>query len=199
VCSVAGNGISTRPVRAKKKPVKAKKQRPNARRISAENSAKKRKRGKPFPKGNPWRFQPGQSGNPGGRPKALRDAYTEWLKLANKSGVTNAMFIASSLGSRAVIGDTNAAREIRMATEGTTINTWQGEIVGLLKDGKVTPQEVVEELGDDATELLVAAGISADAGGSSEGAGETTAKVTTAEPDRVDAPKPPDAGAGSGA
>ncbi len=26
-------------------------------------------RGRPFPKGHPWRFKPGQSGNPGGKPK----------------------------------------------------------------------------------------------------------------------------------
>jgi|CXWK01.1.fsa_nt_gi hypothetical protein len=39
--------------------------------------------------------------------------------------------------------------------------TWRGEIIDLLKQGTITPGDVLEELGDElATELFVAAGVS---------------------------------------
>lgn len=42
------------------------------------------------------------------------------------------------------------------------VETWKDKIIGLLKDGKVTPDDVREELGDDlATQLFNAAGIPA--------------------------------------
>ena len=189
----------TRKTRAKsnksKQPVRKKEQQAGRRRPGAQNSAKKTKKlrrgkGRPFTKGNPWRFPPGQSGNPGGRPKALRDAYTEWLKLENSKGVTNAMLVATTMGSRAVMGDTQSAKEIRMATEGTTINTWQSEIVGLLKEGKLTAQDVMDELGDGATELLDAAGLLPIENGAAEGESPNEATSPGAEPARVDVPIP---------
>jgi hypothetical protein len=167
----------------------------------AQNNAKKAKKlrrgkGRPFTKGNPWRFPPGQSGNPGGRPKALRDAYTEWLKLENSKGITNAMFVAITMGTRAILGDTQSAKEIRMATEGTTINTWQSEIIGLLKEGKLTAQDVMDELGDEATELLDAAGLLPNENGAPEGESPDEATSPGAEPVRVDVPIPQAPGAG---
>lgn len=64
----------------------------------------------PFPKG--------VSGNPGGRPKLLGESYREWLAKQNANGTTNAQTIAESIGQLAALGEIQAAREIRSATEG---------------------------------------------------------------------------------
>jgi phage terminase small subunit len=46
------------------------------------------------------------------------------------------------------------------------VETWKDKIIGLLKDGKVTPDDVRNEVGDDlATQLFIAAGIPATTGG----------------------------------
>lgn len=59
------------------------------------------------------------SGNPGGRPKALGEAYRKWLELVDpESGLTFAELVAQSLGNLATQGDIAAARELRHATEG---------------------------------------------------------------------------------
>jgi hypothetical protein len=133
---------------------------------SAANSVKrklKEPRGKPFQPGNPWRFKPGQSGNPNGRPKLLSGAYQDWLAAEDENGMTNASHVALALGARSISGDVNAAKELRSATEGTRVTTWQDEVVALLKSGQVTPEDVIEELGDDdkgiAEAILVAAGV----------------------------------------
>ena len=62
-------------------------------------------------------FKKGQSGNPGGRPRLLTNAYKEWLAKTDKDGVTNAEKVAEAQGLKAQKGSTEAAREIRMATE----------------------------------------------------------------------------------
>lgn len=69
----------------------------------------------------PW--QPGQpSPNPGGRPKALGEAYRRWLEhIDPQTGLTNAEMIADAMGCLALRGDVPAAREIRTATEGDLI------------------------------------------------------------------------------
>lgn len=111
---------------AKRKTVKRKVAK---RKTGAQNSVKKkvkRGKGKPFKKGNEHRFPPGQSGNPGGRPKLLTGAYTKMLaEVDGETGMTKAEMIARAGFVRSVSvlpGGTAAAREIRQATEGDTVN-----------------------------------------------------------------------------
>jgi Family of unknown function (DUF5681) len=86
-----------------------------------ENSAKK-VRGKPFSKGNPHAFKPGQSGNPQGRPRArvLSEYYREWLArpLPGDPARTFGDAIAEAVCRQAVEGDVAAAREIADRVEG---------------------------------------------------------------------------------
>ena len=96
---------------------------------AALSAGKKRKqggRGKPFEPGNKYRFPPGKSGNPGGRPKPLliREAYTAWLAVVDdETGKTHAQLLAEELGIRAIQGDVAAAREYRAATDGVKLTT----------------------------------------------------------------------------
>ena len=110
-------------------------------------------------------FRPGQSGNPGGRPKLLGESYRQMLARVDehdKQQRTNAEIIADKL--REVIvqkGDVGAAREIRSATEGDKLilATWQTEMVDALKQGQITAHDVIAELGrEQAIPLLIAAG-----------------------------------------
>lgn len=48
-----------------------------------------------------------------------------------------------------------------METETVKINDWRVEVIDLLKKGLVTPAQVQEDFGDDADELLRAAGLPA--------------------------------------
>lgn len=123
----------------------------------------KKKPGNPHPVPPPeeYRFKPGQSGNPSGRPKLLGESYKQWLGTVNEQGITNAEAVALSMGLQAMKGNVGAAIEIRMATEGSRVKmeTWQAEIVALLKDGRITSEEVVKEFGlEDARTILIAAG-----------------------------------------
>lgn len=95
-----------------------KKSRKNGAQNSAKRKSKPRGKGRPFVLGNPWRFPKGKSGNPGGRPKSISDAYREWLEAEDQNGVTNASKIAINIGFRAALGDVQSAKEIRSATEG---------------------------------------------------------------------------------
>jgi hypothetical protein len=67
------------------------------------------------------RFQPGESGNPGGRPrlrllsKAAREALAE---VNPETGLTNAEEIVAALVKKAKSGDVWACRELRDWTEG---------------------------------------------------------------------------------
>lgn len=68
------------------------------------------------------KWKPGQSGNPGGRPKrkTLTDAYRDALEELNDKGdLTAAEAIARSLVNQAIFkSDAYVARELREATEG---------------------------------------------------------------------------------
>ena len=106
---------------------------PRKAKISAQKSVKRGKRlprGKPFASDNPYKFKSKEELggaldpkiNVGGRPKLLSGAYKEWLAEEDARGLTNAKRVAVSQGNRAANGFTDAAREIRSATEGENIN-----------------------------------------------------------------------------
>lgn len=85
---------------------------------------KKAPRGKAFEPGNKWRFKPGESGNPGGRPQKLDEAYAKALtEVDPKSGLTVAEILAQTLVLKALNGDREALIELRRATAGDTLNT----------------------------------------------------------------------------
>lgn len=99
-----------------------------------ENSAKTM-RGNPD-KTLPYRWRPGQSGNPGGRPKGtpLIDACREVLaKLVpgDTEGRTYAQAIAERLATKAVEGDIRAAQELADRAEGKARQTVQIENTAL--------------------------------------------------------------------
>lgn len=48
------------------------------------------------------------------------------------------------------------------------VTDWRSETIILLKNGEVTPEQLHEVLGDDANEIIIAAGIAADATGTAE-------------------------------
>lgn len=75
-------------------------------------------RGRPMTPGNTWRWRPGQSGNPHGRPKLLVGAYRQFLAAHDpETGLTGAQAIALVLVDAAIRGNVAAARELRLATE----------------------------------------------------------------------------------
>jgi hypothetical protein len=64
------------------------------------------------------------------------------------------------MGDAGIKGNVSAASEIRKATEGERIRTWRDDVIDLIREGKVTPDQVAQDLGDElATELSLAAGI----------------------------------------
>jgi uncharacterized protein DUF5681 len=81
-------------------------------------------------KGAPYRFKPGQSGNPGGRPKKrpISDCYEELaerelpekerIKHGLPKGATYGHALAIVMFKAALEGKSDAAREIREAIEG---------------------------------------------------------------------------------
>lgn len=84
---------------------------------------KNRVRGRPFTKGNPWRFPEGVSGNAGGR-KRLIEADLESLATVDPvTGKTIAQLVSEKMCELAILGDVSARRELRQSTEGDTIHT----------------------------------------------------------------------------
>jgi len=116
--------------------------------------------------------------NQKGRPILLGNSYKELLKIecprryipaelrplvdeyrGYKGATINfAERIALGMILSASSGDIKAAKEIRDATEGMKLTTWQDEVVVLLKEGKITAEMVMLELGEDARPILIAAG-----------------------------------------
>lgn len=109
-----------------------------AKRITAQaapnSGAKSRRAGRPkgsrptgrqvqtlFRAGNPWAWRKGQSGNPGGRPRRLVDAYREIIAFVDADGIANADRIAKALLELALSGDVAAAHELRVGSEGTRL------------------------------------------------------------------------------
>lgn len=104
-------------------------------------------------KGEKTEFIPGESGNPGGRPKLLTGAYTKMLaEVDEETGMTKAELIARAGFVRSVSvfpGGTAAAREIRQATEGDTVhNTVDFDIVDWSKKRQKRKQDL-EEMDDE--------------------------------------------------
>lgn len=74
-----------------------------------------------FAKGNEHRFQPGQSGNPSGRPKTklLSEGYAKELeRVDEKTGKTMADLITERIVKKARKGDLPAAKEVADRTQG---------------------------------------------------------------------------------
>lgn len=132
----------------------------------------------------PWKAGD-PSPNPSGRPKILGESYKAMLARVNESDPfrrTNAELIAESMKLAALQGDVSAAREIRAATEGERLRTWRDEVIDLLKARAVTPQEVIEEVGEElARELFVAAGVTRNESGEIAGARAQAAESSAAK------------------
>jgi len=124
--------------------------------------AKKRPRGRPFQKGerHPFQYQPGQSGNPGGKPKIHQRISAEYSALlldivppeigasvGVAEGSTWAKAIAQAMACRAATGDVNAARELAERTEGrvpTAVNV-EGKID--YAAGRSAKEQLMKKLG----------------------------------------------------
>jgi len=81
-----------------------------------------------FTKGHPHRFQPGQSGNPKGRPKSitLSEAYRRELARIDPNdpqGRTHAEVLAEQMIAKAKTGDVQALKEIADRVEGKARQT----------------------------------------------------------------------------
>lgn len=125
--------------------------------VQRENSV----RGKPFEKGNPHAFKPGQSGNPAGRPKSaiLSDAYRRKLAEVDESDPdkrTYAEVIADQMILKAKEGDVSAIREIADRVEGKARQTvtltfdererLEQAIKGIMEDAKCTRDLAIQTL-----------------------------------------------------
>lgn len=111
-----------------------------------------------FKPGNPWAIPKGKTLNPGGRPKILSDAAKEFLAFTDEKGVTNAAKIIAAQGRKAIESeDTSAVKELRQMTEGDKIVGWQDELITLLREGRVTPADLIAELGADIAEPIIIA------------------------------------------
>jgi hypothetical protein len=71
----------------------------------------------------PHRFQPGQSGNPGGRPKgrSITSLLRDVLERESEPGKTTAEVIAEVLATMARLGDIKAICEVLDRTEGKSV------------------------------------------------------------------------------
>ena len=105
-------------------------------------------------------FQPGQSGNPGGRPrlKPLSDAYRKALSEVDpndKQKRTRAEVIAEAVVARAIQGDVRALQELTDRAEGKVTQPISGPDEGPLNIqlSGMTPEERDKAM-DDAAERL---------------------------------------------
>jgi len=123
---------------------------------------KKLPRGRPFQKGerHPFQFQPGQSGNPGGKPKIHQRISAEYSALlldvvppqvADSLGVaegsTWAKAIAQAMACRAASGDVNAARELAERTEGRVPTAENVEAKIDYAAGQAAKEQLMKKLG----------------------------------------------------
>jgi uncharacterized protein DUF5681 len=96
--------------------------------VTAENSGENSGR---FQKGNPYRFPPKVSGNPGGRPrKPMTDAYADIAEQkypGDPKGRTYAQLAAEGQFNAAIKGKTDAAREIADRLEGKAVQPVVGD------------------------------------------------------------------------
>lgn len=107
-----------------------------AKKAKSKPQNKRKNKGRPEPP-KEYRWKPGQSGNPGGRPKrkVLSDAYRaqlEELVPGDKQGRTWAEFIAAKAILEAAKGKIPAAAEIADRTEGKPRQAF--EIKGSITD-----------------------------------------------------------------
>ncbi len=96
-----------------------------------------------FQKGNRHGFKPGQSGNPGGRPKSklVTQAYQELLEeVDRKSGKTFAQIIAEKVIREALNNNLAAVKEITDRTEGKAA---QAVVVGGAGGGPPTMRVII--------------------------------------------------------
>jgi hypothetical protein len=135
---------------------------------------KARGKGKPFPPGNPYRFPPGKSPNPGGKPrefKLLSEAYAQLMRETcplDTEKRTWGEVVAEGMLKAARTGNPAAAKEIRQAIEGDKVKSlgWQDDVIQALKDGSIKVKDVIHELGEDVGKpLILAAGLSSSEGG----------------------------------
>lgn len=92
----------------------------------------------------------------------------DWERVIETGAIDNIKEITFKDGSISVkLYDAQAAlvhlgKHLGLFKDQVQVETWKDKVIGLLKDGKVTPDDVREELGDDlATQLFNAAGIPA--------------------------------------
>jgi hypothetical protein len=91
--------------------------------LEVAKRVKKRPRGRSFEKGNKYRILPGETRNPGGRPRLISESYVKRLaEIDPETEVSYAELVARAQVEKALQGDTAAAREIRQATEGQDVN-----------------------------------------------------------------------------
>ena len=106
-----------------------------------QNNAKTTHAG--FQKGNRHGFKPGQSGNPGGRPKSkqITQAYQELLETVDrKSGKTWAQIIAENIVKEALNNNLAAVKEITDRTEGKAA---QAVVVGGVGGGPMQIKVII--------------------------------------------------------
>jgi len=101
--------------------------------------------------------------NQGGRPKLLGESYKDWLAKINENDPaqrTNAELGAMAIGLEMLKGDVSAAREIRAATEGEKLRTWEDDLADLVREGTATVDDVRAEFGNEiAARIFVRLGV----------------------------------------